>query len=342
MNWHNGKNGIYSGPHRDGGDGDPTQVQLINPLERAACLRTLIGFTNSGGRLTSEELAALEEAWDKLDLPSALTFQSVLSEQIDINKQLVLIVSEEGRERTYTATFLFAHSRGACSAKQQKLLALIHSTLQISVTMETPLSRIYGQVREQVFPALSRFIGNPVERTSRIDEAILKFSMSNAVTGAFPIRARAVATGVMIFATQAVMVSDLGKYWGFTISQQGAHELMANIQGNTSMHIAIQSLLREGAITESTHDCNPAFYTTWALGSVANTYFESGRRLEDDALRVHYATALKEAEVACEKNKVEIAAAAHSRSITLDILQEEFTVGNITSEEYDKKIMGLP
>ena len=336
----NGKNGARAVPEKNSDDPDPTEVPLVNAFEGAACLRTLIGFAKSGAPLTAAELAVLEEAWDKLELPATMTFQSLMAEEIDLNKQLALIVSEEGRERAYTATFLFAHSGGPCSTQQQKQLNTIRTTLQISATMETPLSRIYAQIRERVFPALSRFIEDPLERAKKVEEEILKFAMSNAVTGAFPIRAR--ATGVVIFSTQAVMVSDIGKYWGYSLDQQGAQTFMANILGDLGMRIAIQSLLRDGAILESSHACNPAFFTTWALGHAANRYFGSGRTLETPALREIYVTARKEAEVACEKCHVEIAAAILSRSITLDLLHEEFTAGNITTEEYDRKIMGLP
>ncbi len=338
----NGTNGAPSLPGENHDGANPAKATLVNAAEGAACLRTLIAFAKSGGPLSPAELDVLQEAWDKLDLPATMTFQSLMAEDLDLTQQLALIATEEGRERTYAATFLFAHSGGPCSPKQQKLLNEIRTTLQISVTMETPLSRIYSQVRERVFPAFSRFIDDPAERARKIDEEILKFAMSNGVTGAFPIRARAVATGVMIYTTQVVMVSDIGKYWGYTVDQQGAQTLMAGIQGNTGMRIAIQSLLRDGAILESTHDCNPAFYSTWALGFVANKHFESARRLENEGLRTLYVTAMKEAEVACEKCHVEMAAAILSRSITLDLLHEEFTAGNINAEEYDRKIMGLP
>ena len=337
----NGKNGAHA-PEMSGDGSDPTRAPLVNAFEGAACLRTLIGFAKSGGPLTAAELAVLEEAWDKLELPATITFQSLMAEQIDLNKQLALIVSEEGRERTYTATFLFTHSGGPCSVQQQKYLNTIRAALQISATMETPLSRIYAQVRERVFPALSRFIEDPLERAKKIDEEILKFAMSNAVTGAFPIRARVVATGVIIVSTQAVMVCDIGKYWGYTLDQQGAQKFMVNINGDLSMRIAIQSLLRDGAILENSHACNPAFFATWALGYAANEYFQSGCKLEKPALHEFYAVALKDAEAACEKCHVEIAAAILSRSITLDLLHEEFTAGKLNTEEYDRKIMGLP
>src|SRR4029079_2824494 len=129
-----------------------------------------------------------------------------------------------------------------CSTTQQELLNTIRAGLHISDQMETPLSRIYGAVREMAFPAFHGFIANPDDRLHQINEDILRFSLNNAVTGACPTGARSVATGVIIFSTQSAMVADIGQYWGSPVDKQSARLLMATIQGETGLRIAIQSL----------------------------------------------------------------------------------------------------
>ena len=314
---------------------------LSNALEGAACLRALVCFAKTNGSLTPDELTVLEEAWDKLALPATMTLPGLMSEDIDLTLQLALIVSEESRERTYTATYLFAHSGGPCSTKQQKLLNCIRASLHLSDKMATPLSRIHRELREMVFPSLSSFIPDPLKRLNMLDGEILKFALSNAVTGAFPIQVRSVASSVIIFSTQSAMVRDIGHLWGISIDKQTTQLLMASIQGETGMRIAIQSLLRAASLQDGTLGSTCAFVNTWALGIVSNKYFESGRKLTTEALRELFAQALVEGGIACETSKDEIATAVRSRSITLELLNEELDCGNINFEEFDRKIMGL-
>jgi uncharacterized protein (DUF697 family) len=312
------------------------ELVKINPFEGAACLRTLVGFAKEASSLTPHEMSVLQDAWDRLELPATLTPQGLVAEEIDLKLQLSLINSEEGRERTYTATYLLAHSDGPCSTKQQELLNTIRAELHISDQMATPLSRIYGEVREMAFPAFHGFIANPDDRLHQINEDILKFSLNNAVTGACPTAARSVATGVIIFSTQSAMVGGIGQYWGFSLDTASARLLIAKIQGETGLRIAIQSLQRKGSPLD-----NSAFLTTWALGNVVNRHYESGCKLTPVKLRELYTTALGDAQLACETSRDEIAAAVHSRMLTLELLNEELSCGNINSEEYDRKIMGL-
>ncbi len=313
----------------------------INAFEGAACLRVLIGFAKSNGPLMPAELAVLGEAWDKLALPATMTLQKLLGESIDLPSQLSRIESEEGRERTYTATYLLAHSGGPCSTSQQELLASIRTSLHLSDDMATPLSRIYEEVRGIVSPGLTGFVADPATRSTKVYDEILKCALGNAVNGACPIQDRAVATGVIIFSAQTLMVRTIGHYWGFAMDAPSARLLMERIQGKTGMRIAIQSLLGETCILNDSLDSTTSYVTTWALGIVANKHFEGGRKLESETLRKHFAVALEEGKVECERCRAEIAAAVHSRSITLDLLNEELMTGEIDSEEYDRKIMAL-
>ena len=313
----------------------------FNAFEGATSLRVLVYFAKSTSALTPRELAVLEEAWDKLALPATMTLSGLMLEDIDLPRQLSLIRSEEGRERTFTATYLFAHASKPCSTKQQQLLNSIRAALFISDEMTTPLSRIYGEVREMAFPELSNFISDTTKRSSVVNAQILKFSLQNAVTGAFPILARSVATGVLIASTKSIMVGDIGHLWGVAIDKQSARALMASIIGESSMRIAIQSLLPESSLLDTALDANSSFMTTWALGYVANKHFESERTLDIDALHKLYSKSLGDARSVCDSSKGEIADAVKSRSVTLELLHEELETGNISTEEYDRKLMGL-
>ena len=315
---------------------------LANIYESAASLRVLIYFARTPGSLSQSDLASLNEAWDKLKLPKTITVASLLSEIIDLNLQLSMIATEEGRERTYTAAYLFANSMGTCSKPQLDLLHTIRLTLQISDKKATPLNRIYSEVRQLAHPTVSQFIADPVIRSQKVDEDILKFAMRNAVTGAFPVLVpNIIASGVIIFSRQAAMVGELGQYWGFVIDRQSATLLMASIQGGSGMRIAIQSLVRETSTLDSSFDSTSAFVTTCALGNVANKHFQSALKMDAEALRKIYPEMMEAARLAFKQHQSSVASAIQSRAITLELLNEELLCGNSTPEVFARKVLAL-
>lgn len=338
----NSTNGTHAHAESKSNENLEPAGKVAREIEAAACLRVLVCFATCDGPLAARELAVLEEAWDELELPESMTLPELSCEDINISHQLKQIKSEEGRERTYTATYLLAHSGGPRSAKQQEALDNICTGLHISKKMATPLSRIYGEIRNVIFPAHNKFIDDPAMRMSKVNDEILKTSLRNAVTGAFPIQTRSLATGIIIFSAQAVMVGDIGQFWGFTLNKESTRLLMASIQGETGMRLAVQSLQHGVTIVNFALGSNSAFVTTWALGSVANKQFESGRKLTAETLRELYVKALKEAGSVYETTSHDaVNAAVKSRSITLELLGEDFESGQISSEEYDRKILGM-
>ena len=311
---------------------------ILNSYEAAASLRVLVHMAKSSGPLTPAERAVLEEEWSKLPLPPGLVLKALLEESVDLDKQLALIASETGRERTYNAAYLLAHIGGECSIDQQLLLEHIRKGLQVTDVKATPLGRMYWEAREMVFPLSSGLIADPAERAVKVKESILKFSLFNAVSGAFAIP---VATDLVVISTQTIMVRHIGQFWGHTVDRQAARALVGSIAGATGLRIAVDSLLYVVPVLGSVVGATSGFVTTWALGHTADKYFESGGKLEAETLRKVYEEALTEARSAYEKSKDVIEARTRSRKITLEMLEEDLKSGKITLEEYHRKIANM-
>jgi uncharacterized protein (DUF697 family) len=320
----------------------PEKVQqVVSAPEAAACLRVLVFFAKSSGPLTQNERTVLEQEWDRLVLPPETTLSDLIGENINLEQQLAVIQSEEGRERTYNAVYLLAHVDGPCSAAQQGLLARVCTGLKIPKEKMTPLGRVYWEAREFVFPSAGQPISDPVKRNARVYDEILKYSLINAVSGAFPIPVLSIATDLIVISTQTVMVRDIGRYWGHSVDRHAARSLMASVLGATSMRIAIHSLLNVVPVLGSAVGAGTAFASTWALGRAADKYFESGGKLDAQTLRNFYQQALSDAQFVYEKSKDVIATRVRSRAVTLELLNEELASGRITRDEYDRKIAGM-
>src|SRR5204863_3684858 len=107
----------------------------------------------------------------------------------------------------------------------------------------TLLGRVYGEAREMIWPENRQLISDKNLRTEKINEDILKYSIVNAVTGAFPLPVFSIATDMLVISMQAKMVHDIGNYWGHKVDKQAVRSLIGSILGATSMRIAIHNML---------------------------------------------------------------------------------------------------
>lgn len=318
-----------------------SSAAAFSDAEAAACLRVLVYVAKSSGALTLNERTVLEQEWDRLILPPETMLGDLLGETIDLEEQLALIRSDEGRERTYNAVYLLVHVDGPCTAAQEVLLARLRAGLRIPREKSTPLGRVYWEAREFVFPSPGQPIPDARKRATRVNEEILKYALLNAVSGAFPVPVLSIATDLMVISTQTVMVRDIGRYWGHSVDRQAARSLMGSVLGATSMRIAIHSLLNVVPVLGSAVGAATAFASTWALGRAADKYFESGGRLDSQTLRNFYQHALADAQSVYDRSKDAIALRVRSRAVTLELLNEELAGGRISRDDYDRKIAGM-
>lgn len=321
---------------------DETQrVEPINLEEATASLRVLVYLAKSDGELTAEDKRVLHDALSGTLHPSAKTLEYLAEEKIDLDRELSKIKSNVARERTYNAAYCLAHMDGECSAVKSRLLEHVREGLKITSDKSTLLGRVYAEARETVWPDHINPLPDPALRETKINDEILKYSILNAVTGAFPLPGLSVATDLVVISVQTKLVRDIGQYWGHQVDRQAARSLIAGIAGATGLRIAVHSLLNVVPVLGSVVGATSSFVSTWALGKAANRYFESNGRLGAADLRKLFHESMDEAKAAYEKSKATIASRMTSRETVLKLLDEDLKAGRITPEEYAKTIKAL-
>jgi uncharacterized protein (DUF697 family) len=273
--------------------------------------------------------------------PSAQTLGYLADEKIDLEAELHKIKSGEMRERTYNAAYCLAHMDGVCSMAKAAVLDKIRAGLKISDERATVLGRVYAEARETLWPDHINPLPDPAIRNAKIHDEIVKYSILNAVSGAFPLPGLSVATDLLVISVQTKLVRDIGQYWGHKVDRAAARSLIAVIAGATGLRIAVHSMLNFVPVLGSVVGAMSAFVTTWALGKTANQYFESGGKLSSTELQKVFNESVDDAKAAYEKSKEAIASKMKSRQTVSQILDEDLKAGRITHEEYVKTVKEL-
>jgi len=286
----------------------------MNPDEAAASLHVLVYFARSGGVFTTEEQAVIDDAFKGTPLPPGLTVEKLLNSEIDLDVQLQRITSQDARERTYNAAHCLADAGPEMSEDRKNLLDRIREGLHISDERATLLGRVLADTRDWFVPLEIIPITDPVAREKAIHDYVLRISIFSAVAGGVPIPAVSILSDMVVVSLQVKMVRDIGQYWGHKVDKEAARSIMASILGATGVRIAVHTLLNVIPFLGFVVGAAASFGSTWALGKVANRYFESNGQLSKEDLRALYEKARVDAGEAYEKSKNAIAEVADKKA----------------------------
>jgi uncharacterized protein (DUF697 family) len=208
----------------------------------------------------------------------------------------------------------------------------------------TLLGQVFGETIDTLVPGRIVAEADPVKRDHEILEDIAKYSILAAVAGAMPVPGLGIIADVAVIGLQAKMVHDIGQYWGHTLDMPAIRAFMGSVVGSAGMRIAVNNLARFVPGWGSAFGAATSFGTTFALGKVAERYFASGRKLDQDELRSLFEGAKYEAQERFDTEEVRIEAARAEHGETLATLNEKLAHGEITRAGYDAEIakIGLP
>jgi uncharacterized protein (DUF697 family) len=161
------------------------------------------------------------------------------------------------------------------------------------------------------------------------------------VLGAFPVPGLAIATDLAIVALQVKLVRDIGQYWGHKVDKEAAKTLLGGLGLGTGARIAVANLAKLVPVWGSAFGATSAFATTWALGKIANRYFERGRPADLGELKKEMKAAEKEAREAYASQKDAIEAKRRDTEAKLTALAEQRKTGAITQAEYEQQVAAL-
>lgn len=306
-----------------------------------ASLRVLVSVAKADGELTPAERLALENAFTGLQMPAGVTPKSLLEEKIDLDAQLRLFTTPEASESLYQSALGMIHVHGPCTPEEQKRLEDVRSTLQITDEKASLARRILDEAKDTVLPSSIPAVTDPVRRTAEVKTDTLKYSVLGGALGAFPIPGLAIATDLAVVAVQLKLVRDIGQRWGHTVNRDAAATLLGGLGLGTGARIAVSNLAKLIPAWGSAFGASTSFASTWALGKIADKYFESGMKADVAGLKSDFTAAQAEGRLAYDSNKGLVESKNKQNETTLKGLNADLAAGRINMKDYTARVEQL-
>jgi uncharacterized protein (DUF697 family)/tellurite resistance protein len=312
----------------------------ISREESIAGLRLLVCMAKADGVLHDKERAILEATFEDLELPPGLDLQWLLDEPIALENVIGQIASPEAKDASYAAVYALACTDGDCSVEERALLERIRVGLGIDAMQDEHLALLFTPKHQR--PDLAaKAAATVAERDASVRSETRKCAIVSALLGAFPIPGIAVATDLATAALQVGLARDIGKLWGQDIDQQTAKGILAGFGVGTGARIAITNLLKVFPGWGSAFGAAAAYASSYAVGRVMNTYFESGRGLDAAALKRAYKDAKDEGKRAYANDADAIAEGGAKTKAALDELHRKLDAGEIDEREFEDQAAAL-
>jgi len=306
-----------------------------------ASLRVLVCVAKADGELAPEERMSLENAFTGLQMPADVTPKSLLDEKIDLDAQLRLFATPESRESIYQSALGMIHVNGVCTPGEQRTLDHLRTTLQISDEKASLARRILVEAKDTVLPSSIQPVDDPARRATEVKSDTLKYSVVSGALGAFPIPGLAIATDLAVVGVQVKMVRDIGQRWGHKLDKQAAVSLLGGLGLGTGARIAVSNLAKLVPVWGSVVGASASFASTWALGKIADKYFESGMKADLASLKSDFKAAQAEGRLAYDSNKGLVESKSKLNEATFRSLGTDLATGRITQTEYVTRVEQL-
>jgi uncharacterized protein (DUF697 family) len=274
-------------------------------------------------------------------MPAGVTPKSLLEEKIDLDAQLRLFTTPETRESLYQSVLGMIHVNGACTPEEQKRLDHVRSTLQISDEKASLARRILDEAKDTVLPSNILAVTDPVRRTAEVKSDTLKYSVLGGALGAFPIPGLAIATDLAVVGVQLKLVRDIGQRWGHTVNKDAAVSLLGGLGLGTGARIAVSNLAKLIPAWGSAFGASTSFASTWALGKIADKYFESGMKADLAGLKSDFTAAQTEGRLAYDSNKGLVESKNKENETTLKGLNADLAAGRLNMKDYTARLEQL-
>ena len=314
---------------------------VLAEKEALASLRVLVCVAKADGELTAEKRMTLENGLTGLEMTATLHPKSVLDEVIDLDAQLRLFTTPEARESLYQSALCMVHVAGVCTPAEQKILDHIRTTLQISDEKASLARRIFDEAKDTVLPSSIQPVNDPVRRATEVKSDITKYSALSGALGTFPVPGVAIATDLAVVGMQVKLVRDIGQRWGHKVDKQAAVSLLGGLGLGTGARIAVSNLAKLVPVWGSVVGAAASFASTWALGKVADKYFESGMKADRATMKSDFEAAQAEGRKAYDAHKELVESKRKLSETTLQTLGVDVKAGKITQKEYSARIEQL-
>lgn len=312
----------------------------LSEKEALAGLRILVAVAKADGKVTTEERAALESALEAIP-GAAVSVSALLEQNANLDELIPQITSIEAREQVYQSAYSLAHADGEASPEEMKIIDRLRTEYRVADEKVAITKRLFQEAKDTVLPSHIQAVADPAKRAKEIREDVYKYSILTGVLGAFPVPGVAIATDLAIVALQVKMTRDIGLYWGHKMDKQAAKSLLGGLGLGTGARIAVSNLAKLVPGWGSAFGAASAFAATWALGKIANRYFENDGKLDMGLLKKEMKAAEKEGKAAFEENKAAIEAKQKEAEGKLAALNADLRAGKLAQDEYEKQVASL-
>ncbi len=313
----------------------------MNEIESVASLKIMVCIAKADNAITAEERAVLDEAIRTANLPGNLTTQSLLEGKYDFDTLLREITSQEGKDATFSSAFAMAYADRSCHPAEQALLDKIEKAFVVPKEKKGMFNRLFEEARDTVSLTSITPIADPKARQKEVNEDVLKYSILSAVLGLNPIPVVSIATDLAVVGLQAKMFRDIGQYWGRETSKDTVKQVLGGLGVGTGARIALNNLAKFLPGAGSVFAATTNFASTWAVGKVANQYWESGGKADMKMLKELFARSKDEGKSAYQQHKANIEAKQKANKADLEVLAADYKAGKITQTDYERRVFEL-
>ncbi len=305
--------------------------------EVLAAVRIVLSVAKADGVISPEEERSLQDVLFALPEEARPSLDTLLGTEIDLDAELERLQSEGMRDRVYQVARLIAEADGQATEEELVILERIKPL----EGEDSLLGQVIGETQDTLLPSRIPAIHDPEQRAVEIQEDRMKFAVLAAALGANPLPAVSLITDIAVVGLQVKLVRDIGQYYGHRIDDQAARSLLASFVGSTVLRVALSNLAKFLPGWGSVAGAATSFAATWAIGKVAEAWFESNCTLDPDALRDTYQAAWKEGQRSYDVDQERINEQKAQHEAILRRHEEDLSAGRITEEDYHAQVAKL-
>ncbi len=299
-------------------------------------------MAKADGVLHDKERESLEGSLAGVDLPD-LDLAKLLAEDCNVGETLIEVKGAEARDRAFASAYALAFTDGECSGEERMLLDRMRETWNIDAEHEAFLERTFaGHTDDAVAqsrPPVPAFEG--FEREQKIKSEIRKTAIITTVLGAFPVPILAIATDLAVCGLEVALAKDIAKFWGKELETSEAKGLLASFGVGTAARIAMTNVLKMFPGWGSAAGAAAAYASTFAVGSVVNSYFEKGANASPSDLKAEFRKAKKAGKTAFQADKDAIDAKVATEQARIKALQTKLKSGELTQSEFEQQLAAI-
>jgi nucleotide-binding universal stress UspA family protein/uncharacterized protein (DUF697 family) len=314
---------------------------VISP-EGLARLKVLVYVAKADGNLDEQEKIKLKSELQNELLPEGVNWENLLNEAIDLSTELAQITSPEARELTYYAAYTLANANAEYHLNEAKAIEQISANFNFDSEKIKQLNRLVDESYNIQRDGNIEPIHDPKQRAEVIYQKMLLCSTATAVLGALPSPILSTYAQAAALRLQTVLISEIAGLWGYP--KFDAKSLLEDMVGSLRLVSAWLTALDLAKLVPklgSSIGTADAFTATWAMGKVANVYFENGQELQPVTLRQAFRKARKEGEKIYQLNESAISKQQKTHETQIKSLTEDLKTSKLTLEVYQKKIQQL-